>query len=335
MKEQVFNLFVFVTQDYVRELGAVVHEVDGSDSDKLAYLRSIAASDAGAACRYKVPPRYTVRQEDGTYAPGIHYRVFQQMTSGGRLCEIFDEVLEEFKATASPMVCVTPIVDGVVRIDQVGSLPETPAPVGSAVVSRFSMPDYAQVYLTEEGFDLGRLLNDDYFRAIKLLFGERLFVSASKLLMSFIDTVAYVHEGDCQGNFQRWLNSYVALPALGVTADELWEFRNSLLHMTNIDSRKVVAGKVRRLLFFVGSMPSGFAPPDAEAKYFNLHDLIYALSDGLEKWTSEFNHDPARMAELFKRYDRILSDVRYEVISHAPIDQQHSHEEHKPDSDKL
>lgn len=135
--------------------------------------------------------------------------------------------------------------------------------------------------------------------------------------MSFVDTISYLHEGDCLGNFQRWLNSFVDLPAVGVTADELWEFRNSLLHMTNTDSRKVIAGRVRRLSFYVGTLPSGFAAEDADAKYFDLHGLILAITYGLEKWINAFNREPARSTEFFERYDRILSDVRYEVLSHA------------------
>jgi hypothetical protein len=317
MQERVFNLFVFVTRDHVCELGAVAHDIDGADSDKLAYLRCAAVNDLSAAHRSTVPQRYLVREKDGTFAPGMHYRVFQQMTDGGRLCEIFHEVLEEFGAGASPIVCVTPVVDGTVRIDRVGNLPEAPVQLRKTVVQRFPLPDYAGVYWTDKGFDLCRLLNDDYFRAVKLLYRKHFFVSAAKLLMSFIDTVAYLDEGDSAGSFQRWLNSFVALPTLGVTADELWEFRNSLLHMTNIDSRKVIAGKVHRLLFFVGTMPCGFALQNDETKYFNLHDLIHALIDGLAKWVDEFNQEPSKTAVLFERYDRILSDVRYEVVSHS------------------
>jgi hypothetical protein len=91
--------------------------------------------------------------------------------------------------------------------------------------------------------------------------------------------------------------------------------------MTNIDSRKVIAGKIRRLLFFVGTMPSGFGPPDGEVGYFNLRDLIYATIDGVAKWIDDLNREPARMTDLVERYDRVLSDIRYEVLSHSPVEQ--------------
>jgi hypothetical protein len=239
------------------------------------------------------------------------------MTFGGRLFEVFDEAMDGLGALSQPLVVVTPIVDGVARVDQVGDLPAGPPPADKVVVNRFPICDYFAKYLTREGFDLPRLLNDDHFRAIKSLYNGRLFVSSAKLLMSFVDTISYLHEGDRPGNFQRWLNCFVDLPATGVTADELWEFRNSVLHMTNTDSRKVIAGRVRRLSFYVRTLPSGFAAEDADAKYFDLHGLIFAITDGLEKWIDSFNREPAKWAEFFERYDRILSDVRYEVLSHA------------------
>jgi len=295
----------------------VVHETDGSDTEKVAYLQSLATADMPAAPRYPVPSRYSVRDNDGSYTPGIHNRLFQQLMYAGRSLELFDEILQQLGAGTKPLVCVTPVVDGAVKIDKVGTLPEIPFPDRIQDIERFAAPNYLDVYLTEQGFDIPRLLNDDYFRAVKLLFNERLFVSAAKLMMSFVDTVAYLHEGDLPGNFQRWLESYVDMPALRVSPEELWEFRNSLLHMTNVHSRKVVAGRVSRILFFVGTMPLGLVPQDADAKYFNLHQLIHALADGLEKWIGEFNGQPARMREFHSRYETVLSDVRYEVLSRS------------------
>lgn len=89
--------------------------------------------------------------------------------------------------------------------------------------------------------------------------------------------------------------------------------------MTNVDSRKVSAGKVRRLIFFVGNVPDGFALHNVQAKYFNLQNLIYSIIDGLEKWTKEFNQEPIKVHQLIERYDRILSDLRYEVYQHSPL----------------
>ena len=137
--------------------------------------------------------------------------------------------------------------------------------------------DYVPKYLTDDGFDLPRLLDDDFFHSIRLLFNHRYYVSAAKLLMTFIDTVGFVEFGDTGENtFVKWLDVYADLTPVGVTAEELWEHRNSLLHMTSPDSRRVLAGRVKRLTSFVGNLPKDFPTEDKDAKFYNLSGLLQA-----------------------------------------------------------
>src|SRR5450432_2398475 len=110
MVEKGFNLFAFVSQDYVKELGFVVHDVEGSDDEKLALLKNTVSQDANLAKRHPVPPRYLVAEKDGHAVPGIHYQILQQMVLGGRCFEVFEEVLEKNGAGDSPILCVTQIV---------------------------------------------------------------------------------------------------------------------------------------------------------------------------------------------------------------------------------
>jgi hypothetical protein len=65
--------------------------------------------------------------------------------------------------------------------------------------------------------------------------------------MSCVDTIAFVEYGDEARNFARWIDAYVDLGPHHISSDELWEFRNSPLHMTNLSSRKVLAGSISRL----------------------------------------------------------------------------------------
>ena len=173
------------------------------------------------------------------------------------------------------------------------------------------MVDYIPKYLTDKGFDLPRLLNDDFLVAINLLFNNRCYVSAAKLLLSFVDTMAFVEFGEAGGaQFCGWLNAYVDLHPVGVTAEEVWEHRNSLLHMTNLDSRKVLAGKVRRLLFYVGPLPPDAPREDSEAKYYDLFALIRAVANGIGAFAISFNENRAKRETFFDRYDLIVSDRR-------------------------
>ncbi len=98
------------------------------------------------------------------------------------------------------------------------------------------MEDYLESYTTPDGFDMQRLLNDDYFNAIKLLFNSKYYVSCMKLIVSFVDTVSYLEFGDTPGAFVRWLKTYSAIDKLGITEQQLWEHRNSILHMSNVSA---------------------------------------------------------------------------------------------------
>jgi hypothetical protein len=184
--------------------------------------------------------------------------------------------------------------------------------------------DYLSIYLTDEGFDLPQLLNDDFFLAIKLLFNEGYFVSCAKLIVSFIDTIAFIEYGDVAGNYQRWLDTYVDLQHVGVTSEELWEYRNSLVHMTNLESRKVMSGKVKRLVPIVigsGSLPVNVADLPAEddnSKFMDLFRLIQSLSQGAcGKWTQSFNDDREKFRTFIERYDLVISDKRQYMVSAA------------------
>jgi hypothetical protein len=170
--------------------------------------------------------------------------------------------------------------------------------------------DYVNKYLTEEGFDFPRLLNDDFFQPIHLLYNCQHFASATKLLMNFIDTIGFIEFGDTGENtFVKWLSTYADLTVIDVTGEELWEHRNSLLHMSNLDSREVIAGKVRRLAWLVGKA----APPSMdtlEYKFYNLFEFMKILANACSQWCDSFNRDASKFSIFVDRYDLIVSDGR-------------------------
>lgn len=116
------------------------------------------------------------------------------------------------------------------------------------------MVDWLLKYSRKGGIQFSELIHDDYFHAIKITYNARLYVSSMKLMLSCIDSLAYIEYGDLRGLpiFVRWLNDFADLAPLGITAEELWELRNGLLHMSNINSSAVKQNKVRRISFHVG-----------------------------------------------------------------------------------
>ena len=116
------------------------------------------------------------------------------------------------------------------------------------------------------------------------------------------------NSGNC---FARWLDDYCDFWSLGVTSGELWELRNSLIHMTNLDSRKVHSGRTHRL------RPQ-FTHPDRELpsfvdgmKVFHVARFVIAvLPRGIEKWLESYNRDRGKFAEFVERYDTVVSEAR-------------------------
>lgn len=171
--------------------------------------------------------------------------------------------------------------------------------------------DYIGSYVTSEVADLPRLINDDFLEPIKLLFTNEYYVSAAKLLMSFVDSIAYVEYGDNAKNpFIEWVVNYADLSSVGIAPEELWEHRNSLLHITNLESRKVRSGRVGRLIHYVGPLPEEIPRENDDGKLYDLHALIITLIQALEPWLQTYRDDPSKFKHFMERYDLILSDKR-------------------------
>lgn len=132
----------------------------------------------------------------------------------------------------------------------------------------------------------------------------------SQLLMSCVDTLAFVEFGDVTRNFAKWIDAYVDLGPHGISSEELWEFRNSVLHMTNLASRTVVSGKVSPIMPYVGSPLSLPTFRAASPKAFNLYGLITTIGDGVGRWAESYNQDRDKFLTFIERYDLTISDSR-------------------------
>lgn len=286
MNEPVFNFFYFVEAGIINEFGFVVHFVEGTDEEKLLYLQSRIEDDHPNSERFRV---------DRNGNPLSHDAYTSLMRLGTHL-EVFESVFDRFHVGSNPLCCVTAIVNGKPRVDEV--LDHSPL--------RFKdVEDYLEQYLTPQGFDIPALINNDYFEAIRILFNHAHYTSCMKLLVSFMDTIAFLEYGDEKGVFQTWLNRFADLERLDITASQLWEMRNSLLHMSNLDSRKVLAGKEKRIGFCVA--PRGkVSRPTAEIHYFNLLDLIDVLWYAVSRWIESLNQERDKFPVFIERYDRVI-----------------------------
>ncbi|WP_051373168.1 MULTISPECIES: hypothetical protein [unclassified Afipia] len=302
--ERVFNLFVYFDAGVADEYGVRHHRGDGGDAEKAALLLSRVGEDHSRARRFRFARNFTPEE-------------WLAVMRRGDVLRYFEEALAHFRAPTAPIYCITAIVDGVPRIDQkIGPEPFRGDMV-SVIEGHGSVPDYLVHYTDGNAFHFTELIHDDYFRAIRALFNAKLHVSCAKLLMSCVDTLAFVEYGDVSYNFTKWLDTYADLSPHGIDSNELWEFRNSILHMTNLASRKVSSGKVSPIMPYVGGPDRMPVIAPNLPKPFNLYGLIVTIGDGIGKWGETYNCDRDKILKFIERYDTTISDSRMASFSHA------------------
>lgn len=300
-EERIFNLFVYFDNGLAQEGGVRFHRRAGSDEEKTTYLHANIDDDHSKARRFPL---------DTTYTPEA-WRA--RMRIGNHL-DHFAKILHELRAPTAMVFCLTPIVDDEPKWDQ----QLEPGAFRGEDVTSFkrvgTMPDYLEMYLEGQSFKFSELINDDYFDAIRVLFNAEKYVSSTKLLMSCIDTLAYVEHGDRSGNFEKWLEDYCDLSALDVSPKELWEYRNSILHMTNLKSRAVVKGKTTALAPYIARQDLSAFLTSEEGKPLNIWTLINVVAQGTVVWGESYNADPEKIIGFVERYDSTLSDKRIATV---------------------
>lgn len=306
--ETIFNLFIYSTLDLITEVGVVTHFYEGSDKDKVLFLQQNVVKDFENVQKFKLPANFQIKIND-TVRQGIDYTSYRNLCNDGHGLLIFENVFNHFNAPSNPMVVVTPVKNGVIFIEGTEKTKiATTAPPKFIHIDK--QKEWYVDYVDDKGFHFDNLINDDFMEAIRILFNAKQYVSSMKLLMICVDTVSYLEFGDIPKNFHKWLDTYVDLTVLNITADELWEFRNSVLHMTNLDSRKVQSGKVKRLMFYVAHPTTKYVKETDEGKTFNFKDLLDALVLGISKWSLSYNVQKEKFETFLNRYDRIISDKR-------------------------
>jgi hypothetical protein len=300
--ERVFNIFVYFTKGLADEFGITAHDAKGNDADKTALLTRNVATDYARANRFKLSRSFTPEEWLSVYRLGF-------------ALDYFELAFQELNAPNNPIFCLTAIVDGIPTVDQqTGPAPLRSISLASREKFAFAQNDYLISYVAGNSFRFTDLINDDYFKAIRLLFNSKCYVSSAKLLMSCIDTLAFVEFGDESQNFINWLSSFVDFTQLGISPNELWEFRNSLIHMSNLKSRMVIKGKLSPIVPFVASAETTCSITPANPKPFNLLKLLNEVAAGISKWGETYNSDPNKLLKFIERYDTTISDQRFDYI---------------------
>lgn len=299
--EKVFNAFLYYQDNLIREIGYVCHKLTGCDEEIRHRLQKAIVQDHLNAIKIRLEKP-------------LPYEDFMAMCRLGEHRHLFEEIFQKEQASSEPFLLITPIIDGRPYFNmQANHEPFSYSEVPS--VSQLYpgiMPDYLFEYLEGNRFHFDKLINDDFFEAIKLLYQNKHYISATKLLLSCIDTLSFVEYGDVSGSFQKWLNQYAALDNHNITVDELWELRNSYLHMTNLDSRKIINGTVKRTIVYIGNAHESKLEKGGteDVKFLNLTTFVHTIAFAISAWGQTYNDVPLKMIDFIKRYDLTVSDKR-------------------------
>lgn len=314
--ETIFNFFPFSNNKIIKEIGYSVHKFEGNDVEKIEYLKQKVNDDFINLTFIDIPNTFKLINSMNQEVIGINLETYNTLVHNLTVTVLFEFVFKKLNASKTPLFVITMVVDGEIKIEGTRKLEAVPLAPFTYSIKEKIPNDYFNDYFDEEGFHLDKLMDDDFFKAIRILFKNECYTSSLKLLMSTIDTVAFLEYGDISGNFKSWIDKYCDLTNINVSSDELWELRNSLLHMTNSHSRKVKQSIISRLAFYVSTKDMKERISDGQTKYFNLKTLVHLVAEGFEKWGTTLNNEKEKFETLINRYDLIISDTRYGKIQY-------------------
>lgn len=104
MPEKILNLYLVINEGIIDEFRACAYEADGSDDEKISFLKKNAVN--GFASSYKFDPPVS------NSGKKMKYKQFTRLEKQGKQFLLFEEVFIKFQVPNSPLVCLTPVVDG-------------------------------------------------------------------------------------------------------------------------------------------------------------------------------------------------------------------------------
>ncbi|HMU44031.1 MAG TPA: hypothetical protein PKA80_12080 [Ignavibacteriaceae bacterium] len=106
MNEIILNIYLVINNGIVEEFRAVSYEHDGGDNSKVEFLKLHAKADYSNSIYFGAPS-----DKNGKF---MSYNKFYKLEKRGMHIQLFEEIFEKFGVPEHPLICVTPVVDGVI-----------------------------------------------------------------------------------------------------------------------------------------------------------------------------------------------------------------------------
>lgn len=104
MNEVVLNIYLIINEGTVVEFRAFSYRIEGSDDDKIEFLKKHVEEDFSRAYHFDAP-----KDRQGRF---MSYNRFAKLEERGKQYELFEEIFSSFNVPEKPLICVTPVVDG-------------------------------------------------------------------------------------------------------------------------------------------------------------------------------------------------------------------------------
>jgi len=108
MKEKILNIYLLINDGIIEGIRAKSYEISGEDSEKINYLYEMTEKDYASAETYDPP-----LDKKGKL---MSYRKFARLEYTGNQYRLFRGLFENYELPENPIVCLTPVVDGVISV---------------------------------------------------------------------------------------------------------------------------------------------------------------------------------------------------------------------------
>jgi len=104
MTEKILNLYLVINDGIIEEFRACSYEAGGSDEEKISFLKEKAIRDFPSSFKFDPPISNSGKK--------MKYKQFTRLEKQGKQFLLFEEIFRKFQVPDSPLVCLTPVVDG-------------------------------------------------------------------------------------------------------------------------------------------------------------------------------------------------------------------------------
>jgi len=102
--EKIVNIYIIIEGEYIKELKGIAYEKDGSDFEKIEFLKLQANKDINRSIGFNAPI--------SNKGELMKYRQFNKLQKQGQEHKLFNEIFEHFELPENPLICVSPVIDG-------------------------------------------------------------------------------------------------------------------------------------------------------------------------------------------------------------------------------